>query len=76
MKKLLNAPTAYVGEMLDGLCAAHADVYRRAGETGRVICRADAPVAGKVEIVTGGGSLHLPVFTGYVASSRSFRTSG
>ncbi|WP_119462725.1 dihydroxyacetone kinase subunit DhaK [Rhodospirillaceae bacterium SYSU D60014] len=66
MKKILNDPNAYVDEMLDGLCAAHPASYRRLGESGRVIARADGPVAGKVGIVTGGGSGHLPVFTGYV----------
>jgi dihydroxyacetone kinase-like protein len=66
MKKLLNSPQAYVDEMLDGLCAAHPDYYRRAGETGRVITRAGGPVQGKVGIVSGGGSGHLPLFTGYV----------
>jgi dihydroxyacetone kinase-like protein len=66
MKKLLNTPHAYVDEMLDGLCAAHPEQYRRAGETGRVIARAGGPVEGKVGIVSGGGSGHLPLFTGYV----------
>jgi phosphoenolpyruvate---glycerone phosphotransferase subunit DhaK len=66
MKKILNDPAAYVDEMLDGLCAAHPEFYARAGEAGRVIRRTDAPVRDKVGIVTGGGSGHLPVFTGYV----------
>jgi phosphoenolpyruvate---glycerone phosphotransferase subunit DhaK len=66
VKKLLNDPRAYVDEMLDGLCLAHGASYRRLGEAGRVIARADGPVAGKVGIVSGGGSGHLPLFTGYV----------
>jgi dihydroxyacetone kinase-like protein len=66
MKKILNDRNAYVDEMLDGLCDAHADTLRRTGEDGRVIVRAGAPRAGKVGIVTGGGSGHLPVFLGYV----------
>jgi dihydroxyacetone kinase-like protein len=66
MKKILNDPKAYVDEMLDGLCLAHPDNYARGGDKGRVIRRADGPVAGKVGIVSGGGSGHLPVFTGYV----------
>ena len=66
MKKILNAPSAYVDEMLDGLCVAHPTVYRRAGEAGRVIARAGGPRRGKVGIVSGGGSGHLPLFTGYV----------
>jgi len=54
-------PTAhYVSEMLDGLIAAHPRYYVRKGGEGRVIARPDAPVPGKVGIVTGGGSGHLP----------------
>ena len=66
MKKLLNNPVDYVNEMLEGLAAAHPEFYKRIGTEGRVIIRPDAPVEGKVGIVTGGGSGHLPVFTGYV----------
>lgn len=66
MKKILNNPGDYVDEMLDGLCAAHPDSYRRLGEGGRVIARAGGAVQGKVGIVSGGGSGHLPTFTGYV----------
>ncbi len=64
MKKILNDPAAYVDEMLAGLCAAHPDIYTQP-ET-RVIARAGGATSGKVGIVTGGGSGHLPVFTGYV----------
>jgi dihydroxyacetone kinase-like protein len=66
MKKILNDPFNYVDEMLDGLCSAHPDLYRQTGEAGRVITRAAKITDGKVGIVTGGGSGHLPVFTGYV----------
>ncbi|WP_316978263.1 dihydroxyacetone kinase subunit DhaK [Shumkonia mesophila] len=66
MKKLLNDPRKFVDEMLDGLCAAHPEYYRRAAPGARVIVRADAPIKGKVAIVSGGGSGHLPIFTGYV----------
>jgi dihydroxyacetone kinase len=50
--------------MLDGILAAHPDQLRRPSP--RAIVRADAPVADKVGIATGGGSGHLPVFMGYV----------
>src|SRR4051794_41918744 len=50
--------------MLDGILAAHPGDLRR--PSSRAIVRADAPVAGKVGIATGGGSGHLPVFMGYV----------
>lgn len=66
MKKILNDPSAYVDEMMDGLVAAHPEIYR--AHAHRVIIRAGEKKAGKVGIVTGGGSGHLPVFTGYVGS--------
>ncbi len=66
MKKILNEPFAYVDEMLEGLCLAHPQYYKQTGTAGRVIVRADGPISGKVGIVSGGGSGHLPVFTGYV----------
>ena len=64
MKKILNNPANYVEEMLEGLCLAHPEIYRRADT--RVIVRAGGATPGKVGIVTAGGSGHLPVFTGYV----------
>jgi len=66
MKKILNAPDRYVDETLEGLIAAHPGHYRLYGDTGRVVVRATDTTDGKVGIVTGGGSGHLPVFTGYV----------
>ena len=64
MKKILNSPSAYVDETLAGLCAAYPSTYKLSGA--RVLGRASGPVPGKVGIVTGGGSGHLPVFLGYV----------
>jgi len=64
MKKILNSPSAYVDETLAGLCAAYPSIYKLSGA--RVLGRASGPVPGKVGIVTGGGSGHLPVFLGYV----------
>ena len=66
MKKILNKPADYVDETLDGLVAAHPEFYRLHGDSHRVIARAAPGRAGKVGIVSGGGSGHLPVFTGYV----------
>ena len=65
MKKLLNDPQDYVEQMLEGLVLAHPQYYQRTGG-GRVIKRPDGPKPGKVGIVSGGGSGHLPIFTGYV----------
>lgn len=66
MKKILNAPVDYVDETLEGFIAAHPEYYRLYGDTNRVVTRATESAQGKVGIVTGGGSGHLPVFTGYV----------
>ena len=68
MKKILNNPADYVDEMLDGLVAAHPEFYRLHGDSHRVVARATPGRPGKVGIVTGGGSGHLPVFTGYVGT--------
>ncbi len=68
MKKILNAPENYVDEMLAGLTAAHPEFYKLYGESGKVVVRATPGKEGKVGIVTGGGSGHLPVFTGYVGA--------
>ena len=37
MKKILNDPYQYVDEMLAGLCSAHPELYRQAGEAGRAV---------------------------------------
>jgi dihydroxyacetone kinase-like protein len=66
MKKLLNDPQNFVDEMLEGVLSAHPDMLKAASDDHRALVRADAPVEGRVGIVTGGGSGHLPVFLGYV----------
>jgi len=65
MKKLMNKPSGFVDEMLEGLVAANPSLAL-GGETGRVVHRAAATREGKVGVVSGGGSGHLPLFTGYV----------
>jgi dihydroxyacetone kinase-like protein len=67
MKKLMNAPVAYVDEALDGLTAAYPSLIR-AGANGRVIRRAGGVRKDKVGLVSGGGFGHLPLFTGYVGT--------
>ncbi|HMK96126.1 MAG TPA: dihydroxyacetone kinase subunit DhaK, partial [Acidimicrobiales bacterium] len=57
---------AFVDEMLEGVLLAHPDKLR--SPVRRVVVRADAPRQGKVGIVTGGGSGHLPLFMGYVGT--------
>jgi dihydroxyacetone kinase-like protein len=66
VKKLINDPDRFVDEMLDGLLLAHPDQLRAASEDRRALVRADSPRQGRVGIVTGGGSGHLPTFLGYV----------
>ncbi|SDX05132.1 dihydroxyacetone kinase subunit DhaK [Roseicitreum antarcticum] len=66
MKKILNDPFAYADETLQGLVRAYPQYYRLVEGTTRVIARAETPKNGKVGIVSGGGSGHLPIFTGYV----------
>jgi dihydroxyacetone kinase DhaK subunit len=67
VKKLINDPFAVVDEMIDGYVAAHPDLVKRApGGNGRAVVRADAPIAGKVGVIIGGGSGHEPAFMGYV----------
>jgi hypothetical protein len=65
MKKLINQPTHYVEEMLAGLLLANPSLKLDGGSQ-RVIRRASGARAGKVGIASGGGSGHLPLFTGYV----------
>lgn len=65
MKKILDAPEQYTDDMLRGVYAAHADQVTHAGDDLRCYCTART-VPGKVAIVTGGGTGHLPLFLGYV----------
>jgi dihydroxyacetone kinase-like protein len=65
MKKLINAPDDVVREALEGMQAAHRDRLRIAYDPAMVV-RADAPVEGKVGIVSGGGSGHEPMHGGFV----------
>jgi len=65
MKKLINDPANYVDEMLDGLCLALPGLVR-VGDDRRAVARATKMRQGKVGVVSGGGSGHLPLFTGYV----------
>ncbi len=65
MKKLINDSTDVVDEMLDGMVAAYPDALRRLEGT-NVLTRVDAPVEGKVGVVSGGGSGHEPTHAGYI----------
>lgn len=65
MKKLINAIDDVVKEQLEGMAAAHGDLLKVHFEPDYVY-RADAPVAGKVAVVSGGGSGHEPMHGGFV----------
>jgi len=65
MKKIINNTSNFVEESIDGLIKSHPEIYDLAKDNNRVITRAKK-ASNKVGIITGGGSGHLPVFTGYV----------
>ena len=65
VKKFLNNPEDIVPESLAGLGAAHPDLVKIDLEN-QVVLRKDAPVQGKVSIISGGGSGHEPLHGGFV----------
>lgn len=65
MKKLINAVQDVVTEQLQGLAVAHPELVKVNYEP-RYVYRADAPVKGKVALVSGGGSGHEPMHGGFV----------
>ena len=66
MKKLINDPNDVVAEALRGMALAHPEL--RIDQTNRIIYRGDAPVAGKVALISGGGSGHEPLHGGFVGA--------
>jgi dihydroxyacetone kinase-like protein len=65
MKKIINDPSTVVAEALRGVELAHGDLLTVLHDPA-VILRADAPVQGKVAIISGGGSGHEPMHGGLV----------
>jgi dihydroxyacetone kinase-like protein len=65
LKKFINAPEDVVQESLAGLGAAHPDLVRVDLEN-QLVLRKDAPVKGKVALISGGGSGHEPLHGGFV----------
>ena len=65
MKKLINSPESVVTDALAGMEALHPELLRVDFEN-QIIVRADAPVRGKVGLVSGGGSGHEPMHGGFV----------
>ncbi|MEV8566251.1 dihydroxyacetone kinase subunit DhaK [Streptomyces sp. NPDC051322] len=64
MRMLINVPETVVADALRGMAAAHPDLA--VDVDNRVVVRRDAPVAGKVGLVSGGGSGHEPLHGGFV----------
>ena len=64
MKKLINDPADVIDEALRGMALAHPEL--RIDHTNRIIYRGDAPVTGKVGLISGGGSGHEPLHGGFV----------
>ena len=65
MKKLINKPEDVVVEELQGIALAHPDLVKVHFDPNYVV-RADAPVKGKVAVISGGGSGHEPMHGGFV----------
>ena len=65
MKKIINLPENYTDDMLKGIYSAHPDKVKYVNDDLRCYC-AVKEKKGKVAIVTGGGTGHLPLFLGYV----------
>ena len=67
MKKIINDPTTVVDEALHGMAEAHSDLITVQYDPA-YIARVDAPVKGKVALVSGGGSGHEPLHGGFVGA--------
>ncbi len=65
MKKLINAPDDVVTDALHGIEAAHPDRFKVSYDPALIV-RIDAPVQGKVGLISGGGSGHEPMHGGFV----------
>lgn len=65
LKKLINDPATVVADALAGVTAVHGDTLTVHRDPDYIV-RADAPIAGKVALVSGGGSGHEPLHSGFV----------
>lgn len=64
MKKLINDPATVIQDALTGLAAAHPEL--RVDLDNRLVLRAEPPAPGKVALLSGGGSGHEPLHSGFV----------
>ncbi len=68
MSRIINNPDLVVEDMLEGFIKANSHIIATT-ENKRVLKYKNAPVEGKVGIVTGGGSGHKPAFIGYIGKN-------
>jgi len=68
MQRFINNPDEVVEDTVKGFIKAHSDIVRLA-ENPRVVIAKNAPHAGKVGVITGGGSGHEPAFIGYTGKN-------
>jgi phosphoenolpyruvate---glycerone phosphotransferase subunit DhaK len=68
MQRIINDPDMAVEDMLEGFMKSHRDLLAKT-DNPRTIKYKNAPISGKVGIVTGGGSGHKPAFIGYVGKN-------
>ena len=64
MKKLINRVEDVLNEQLAGLAKAYPSLALHQDPV--YVTRADAPVMGKVALLSGGGSGHEPMHCGYI----------
>jgi len=64
MNQLINDPSNVVADALRGMADAHPELH--VDHENRIVLRGDAPVRGKVGLVSGGGSGHEPLHAGFV----------
>lgn len=65
MKKFLNTVDGLLAESLRGFAAAHEDIVRL-NAAPVFLARRDAPLEGRVALISGGGSGHEPLHGGFV----------
>lgn len=65
LKKIINNPEDVVQDMIEGILKAHPSMLKNVPGTS-VLIRAEAPVKGKVALISGGGSGHEPAHAGFV----------
>lgn len=68
MQRIINDPNLVVQDMVEGFVKNHSDLVSKTNNP-RVLKFKKAPIAGKVGVVTGGGSGHKPAFIGYIGKN-------